>query len=88
MGGVILQKERERAATLLRSSPCEPVGGLDSFITQPIHNSPLKCRGRSPSMNAQRHYCGYKRAALVNTILFILKKKKKKIFFPFKKANK
>ena len=84
--GELFSRRRERAVTLQRSSPCEPVGGLDSFITQPIHNSPLKCRGRSPSMNAQRHYCGHKRAASVNTILFILKKKKF-FFSPLRKLT-
>lgn len=68
-------KNREHGTHIaLLASPMQAVGSWDSFITWPIHNSPLKFRGRSPSMNTQRHYCGQKWAGLVNTILFILKK--------------
>lgn len=71
----LFSKRREHAIMLSPSLlPGKRVESSHSFITWPIHNYPLKFRGRSPSMNTQRHYCGQKWAGLVNTILFILKK--------------
>lgn len=57
---VISTDENTAVVLLSLLLPCKQVGSSDSFITWPIHNSPLKFRGRSPSMNTQRHYCGQK----------------------------